>query len=84
LEDPISKYLDSLPDTWQNITIKQIATHTSGILIFGRGQSICGQMTVLELFKKIKEQAIVFQPGEELRYNQTFAWNDYRKISISL
>jgi hypothetical protein len=23
------------------------------------------------LFKKIKEQAIVFQPGEELRYNQT-------------
>jgi hypothetical protein len=36
-----------------------------------------------ELFKKIKEQAIVFQPGEELRYNQTnfLAWNDYRKIS---
>jgi hypothetical protein len=34
-------------------------------------------------FKKIKEQAIVFQTGEELRYNQTnfFCLNDYRKIS---
>jgi CubicO group peptidase (beta-lactamase class C family) len=71
LEDPISKYLDSLPDTWQNITIKQIATHTSGIPdIWERPEHMWSDDSV-ELFKKIKEQAIVFQPGEELRYNQT-------------
>jgi CubicO group peptidase (beta-lactamase class C family) len=60
--------LDSLPDTWQNITIKQIATHTSGIPIFGRPEHMWSDDSA-ELFNK--EQAIVFQPGEELRYNQT-------------
>src|SRR4029079_13998313 len=31
INDPIRKYLDSLPDTWNNITIKHLLTHTSGI-----------------------------------------------------
>jgi CubicO group peptidase (beta-lactamase class C family) len=78
LEDPISKYLDSC-DTWQNITIKQIATHTSGIPdIWERPEHMWSDDSA-ELFKKIKEQAIVFNP-EELRYKLiSFAWNDYRK-----
>jgi CubicO group peptidase (beta-lactamase class C family) len=52
LEDPISKYLDSLPDTWQNITIKQIATHTSGIPdIWERPEHMWSDDSA-ELFKK--------------------------------
>ncbi len=31
LDDSISKFLDSVPDAWKNITIRQIAQHTSGI-----------------------------------------------------
>jgi CubicO group peptidase (beta-lactamase class C family) len=31
IDDPIMKYLDSLPDSWKNITIKHLLTHTSGI-----------------------------------------------------
>jgi len=31
LQDPISKYLDSIPEVWKSITIQQIAQHTSGI-----------------------------------------------------
>jgi CubicO group peptidase (beta-lactamase class C family) len=30
LDEPISKYLDKLPKTWQNI-VKQIVTHQSGL-----------------------------------------------------
>lgn len=71
LEDPISKYLDSLPNTWQNITIKQIATHTSGIPdIFESPEHMFSEKNEI-LFKKIKESPIVFQPGEKLKYNQT-------------
>lgn len=71
LEDPISKYLDSLPNTWRNITIKQITTHTSGIPdIFESPEHMFSEKNET-LFKKIKEAPIVFQPGENRRYNQT-------------
>ena len=71
LEDPISKYLDSLPNPWRNITVKQLATHTSGIPdIWERPEHMWSNDSA-ELFKKIKEQPIVFQTGEEQRYNQT-------------
>jgi len=71
LEDPISKYLDKLPKTWQNITVKQIATHTSGIPdIFESPEHIFSEDNEI-LFKKIKESPIVFKPGEKLSYNQT-------------
>lgn len=71
LEDPISKYLDSLPNTWRNITIKQITTHTSGIPdIFASPDHMFSEKNET-LFKKIKESPIVFQPGEKVKYNQT-------------
>jgi CubicO group peptidase (beta-lactamase class C family) len=71
LQDPISKYLDSLPNTWRNITIKQITTHTSGIPdIFDSPDHTFSEKNEI-LFKKIKESPIVFQPGEKLKYNQT-------------
>lgn len=71
LQDPISKYLDKLPKTWQNITVKQIATHTSGIPdIFESPEHIFSEDNEI-LFKKIKESPIVFKPGEKLSYNQT-------------
>ena len=31
LSDPITKYFDSLPEEWKNITIRHLLTHTSGI-----------------------------------------------------
>ena len=71
LEDPISKYLDSLPETWKNIKIKQFATHTSGIPdIWDAEGNILSENSEI-LFKKIKEMPLDFQPGAEVRYNQT-------------
>jgi CubicO group peptidase (beta-lactamase class C family) len=31
LDDPVSKYIDSIPDSWRSITIEHLLTHTSGI-----------------------------------------------------
>ena len=31
INDPINKYIDSLPENWNSITIEHLLTHTSGI-----------------------------------------------------
>lgn len=71
LEDPISKYVDSLPNNWQKITVKQVATHTSGLPdIWEKPEHMLSEDPKI-LFNKIKELPVVFKPGEDLRYNQT-------------
>jgi CubicO group peptidase (beta-lactamase class C family) len=32
LDDRASRFLDSVPDTWKDITIRELLTHTSGIV----------------------------------------------------
>lgn len=31
LDDSIGKYMDSLPDSWKNITLRQLMNHTAGL-----------------------------------------------------
>ncbi|MFC4817413.1 serine hydrolase domain-containing protein [Flavobacterium sp. GCM10023249] len=70
-EEPISKYLDSLPNTWENITVKQILTHKSGLPeIFNSEGNLLSENSKI-LFQRIKESPLTFKPGTELRENQT-------------
>jgi D-alanyl-D-alanine carboxypeptidase len=32
LDDPVSKFLDSIPATWDSITVRHLLTHTSGLV----------------------------------------------------
>ena len=72
INDPLSRYLDSLPDAWKNITLKQVLSHTSGLpdmededeQIFGHGEEKAA-MT------QVKQLPVGFKPGEKFRYNQT-------------
>ncbi len=69
--DPISKYIDSLPVTWQQLTIKQLLTHTSGLpdmldedeMVFGGGEKAA--------WKRVTALPVLFAPGEKFMYNQT-------------
>nr|WP_314896103.1 serine hydrolase domain-containing protein [uncultured Flavobacterium sp.] len=70
LEEPISKYLDRLPNTWKNITVKQIATHKSGLPEIWDSEGNMLSENSETLFQKIKELPLVFKPGKELRDNQ--------------
>jgi CubicO group peptidase (beta-lactamase class C family) len=69
LDEPISKYLDSLPNTWKNITVKHIVTHKSGLPAIwnleGNMLSENGEI----LYKKLQELPLTFKAGEELREN---------------
>jgi CubicO group peptidase (beta-lactamase class C family) len=70
LEEPISKYLDKLPKTWQNITVKQIVTHQSGLPEIWDSQGNMLSENSETLFLKIKELPLIFKPGKEFRDSQ--------------
>lgn len=71
VNDPLSKYLDSLPASWQQITLKQVLSHTSGLpdivdeneMVFGGGERAA--------WKRVTALPIDFKPGEKFAYNQT-------------
>ena len=71
LQYPVSAYLDSLPATWQNVTIQQIASHISGIpnIFDDEANMIAGSYEAS--WEKVKVLPNDFKPGEQFSYNQT-------------
>ncbi len=79
LNDPITKYLDSLPDSWSKITIKHLLSHTSGIKDYAhdfpgypfiqadRKQEI----TETKFIHMAAELLLNFQPGERWAYSNS-------------
>ncbi|RYZ18800.1 MAG: class A beta-lactamase-related serine hydrolase, partial [Sphingobacteriales bacterium] len=69
-KDPISKYLDSLPVAWQQLTIRQLLSHTSGMPdildedenVFPRGEKAA--------WARLLKLQVVSAPGEKFSYNQ--------------
>lgn len=72
ITDHLSQYLDSLPDTWKNITLQQVLTHTSGLPdLIDAEEQVIGHNDEHEAMQKVKALPIEFKPGEMFRYNQT-------------
>lgn len=73
LDDPISKYIDDIPDAWKSIQIRYLLAHSSGLpdmKSFGGGkQPIEEKAKELAFREKIK-----FNTGEIYEYNQTNFW----------
>src|SRR5258708_1592817 len=81
LAAPISRYLDGLPASWQKVTIRQLATHISGLpnvvnndtgeLVTGVQIASVGESDVDAAWSKVQTLPIEFPPGEKYSYNQT-------------
>lgn len=79
LEDPINKYLDSLPETWKNITIRHLLSHTSGIrdneADFPAYPIVDvdykKEYTNAEIIRKAIDAPLNFKPGERWAYCNT-------------
>jgi len=79
IDDPINKYLDSLPDSWKNITIKNLLSHTSGIKDYAhdfpgypfiekdRRQDI----SEARFIRMATSVPLNFQPGERWAYSNS-------------
>lgn len=66
IEDPIQDYLDNLPESWRNITIKQCLTHTSGL-----PNMMNDYAEILATWEEVQQLPIVFEPNTDFEYNQT-------------
>jgi len=66
LDDPIKKYMKGMPADWQNITIRQFMTHTSGIPELKSDKDNDSFEKTLTLAGKMK---MSFKPGAREQYN---------------
>lgn len=73
LDDKIGKYLPPIPQAWNEITVRQLLTHTSGIRNYTglSGFELSKHLKKEEFIKTIAEYPLDFQPGERWSYSNT-------------
>lgn len=68
LDDPISRFFEDAPDSWDAITVRHLAGHMSG-LPEGLGQP--GSATAQEVAAAAMTRPLAYEPGSESRYGFT-------------
>lgn len=69
LDDKITKYFADAPDTWSNITIRHLLSHTSGMTDYPQDFDLRRDYTEDQLYQRIKPIPLAFQPGEKWSYS---------------
>jgi D-alanyl-D-alanine carboxypeptidase len=68
LDDKISKYLDGTPETWKDITVRHLLSHTSGIIREAPGFDGAKIQPDADVIKTAYQSPLVFTPGEKYQY----------------
>lgn len=73
LDEKISKYLPHTPDTWKNITVRHLLTHTSGVKSYTSlgGFELSKRYKVGNFIKELSPQPLDFEPGSAYRYSNS-------------
>lgn len=73
LDDNISKYFPNTPDTWKEITVRHLLTHTSGIpgYDYGGKFDLRKDYTEDELLQEAMKLTLDFPPGTQWKYSNT-------------
>lgn len=72
VNDPVSKYLDSLPVAWKGLTLKQLLSNSSGLPnIIDEYEQIIASGNEQAAWEMVKTLPMEFKPGEKFSYNQT-------------
>lgn len=69
LSDSITKYFPDSPDSWKNITVRHLLTHTAGTTDYPRDFDFRRDYTEDELLKRAQAVPLAFQPGEKWAYS---------------
>jgi CubicO group peptidase (beta-lactamase class C family) len=69
LDEKISKYLGDVPESWRNITVRHLLTHTSGTTDYTQDFNLWQDYTEDELLKKAQGVPTAFAPGEKWQYS---------------
>ncbi|MEO1587034.1 MAG: serine hydrolase [Bacteroidota bacterium] len=70
LNDPITKYLDDLPDEWSQVHIGDMLAHGSGLPNMVRYPDTLDQAMI----KRLIAEGFEFETGARFSYNQTNYW----------
>ena len=68
VDDKIGKYLEGSPEIWQDITVRHVLTHTSGLVRESPGFSAMQAQSDAEVIKAAYQTPLRFQPGEKFEY----------------
>ena len=68
LDDKISKFLEGTPDTWKDITIRHLLTHTSGLVREAPGFDPLKIQADADVIKTAYQLPLRFAPGEKWEY----------------
>ncbi|WP_228434956.1 serine hydrolase [Chryseobacterium joostei] len=71
LEDKVSKYVDNLPKEWQNVQVKNLLSHSSGLPNWVEFKDISVNATNAEVIDRLSKEKMEFETGDHYRYNQT-------------
>ncbi|HYO69068.1 MAG TPA: serine hydrolase domain-containing protein [Archangium sp.] len=74
LDEPLSKYLPDVPETWKGLTVRHLATHTSGLvsgLKEGSDEQTSSKATVAERYEAARKEPLAHAPGERSDYGLT-------------
>jgi CubicO group peptidase (beta-lactamase class C family) len=79
LDDPVQKYFPDAPESWKDIKIRNLLSHTSGLAEYESGPRtkpggpfyLRMDMTEDELYKRITAMPMDFRPGEDWSYRNT-------------
>lgn len=68
LDDKVSKYLEGTPETWKDITVRHLLSHTSGIIREAPGFDPAKIQPDADVIKTAYQSPLVFTPGEKYQY----------------
>jgi CubicO group peptidase (beta-lactamase class C family) len=75
LDEPIGTYLENTPETWKDITVRKMLTHTSGLPNYTSLRPaiiVNGERTSYDdLFDLVKNKQLDFKPGSKYAYSNT-------------
>ncbi|QDW21043.1 serine hydrolase [Flavobacterium sp. KBS0721] len=71
IDDPISQYMDSIPENWKKITIKQLMSHTSGLPDIEDGKGLIGDKGQDSAWLMVQKLPLQSEVGESFNYNAT-------------
>jgi CubicO group peptidase (beta-lactamase class C family) len=83
LDDKISKYINGTPETWKDITVRNLLTHTSGLQSEGiptTEKTVFADYTKEEMVKSATALPVLSPPGAKYSYGNL----DYDLLAITI
>ena len=69
IDDPLRKHLDEAPSSWQPITIRQLLTHTSGLVRESPGFDPMKDQSDIDVVRAAYASPLLFEPGAKWTYS---------------